>query len=157
MDKPLSDADITRRLTGVPVIRYSDLRKLNTLPDVCIILLEWQKNGGVGHWVALFHIENEPYYFNSFGERFDDDLNCLSRSARIILGESGNEIERLLNGQACEYNKTKYQSDTSNTCGRHCINRIRNKRLGSVAYLRKMNKLKKEYGSYDNAILELVP
>ena len=104
MDNPLSDADIKRRLTGVPVIKYSDLRKLSTLPDVCIILLEWQKNG-IGHWVALFHIENEPYYFNSFGERYDNDLNCLSRSARIILGESGNEIQRLLNGAPCEYNR----------------------------------------------------
>ncbi len=28
MDKPLSDADIKRRLTGVPVIKYSDLRKV---------------------------------------------------------------------------------------------------------------------------------
>jgi len=155
MDKPLSDGDIRRRLPGVPVIKYSDLRKLNNLPDVCIILLEWQKNG-VGHWVCLFHIGDVPYYFNSFGERYDNDLNCLSRSARIILGESGNEIERLLDGQACEYNKTKYQSDNSSTCGRHCINRIRDKRLGSTAYLRKMNKLKKEFGSYDNAILELV-
>ena len=155
MDKPLSDADIKRRLPSVPVLKYSDLRKLNTLPDACVILLEWSKNG-VGHWVSLFHIGEKPYYFNSFGERYDNDLNCLSRSARIILGESGNEIERLLDGQACEYNKTKYQSDKSATCGRHCINRIRNNRLGSAAYLRKMNKLKKEFGSYDDAILELV-
>ena len=155
MDKPLSDADIKRRLP-VPVIKYSDLRKLNTLPDACVILLEWSKSG-IGHWVTIFHIGNEIYYFNSFGEKYDQDLNCLSRSARIILGESGNEIARLLNGVPCEWNKTKYQSDTSNTCGRHCINRIRNNRLGSGAYLRKMNKLKKIFGSYDNAILELVP
>ena len=156
MDKPLSDADIKRRLTGVPVIKYSDLRKLNTLPDACVILLEWSKSG-MGHWVCVFHIGDKPYYFKSFGERYDNDLNCLSRSARIILGESGNEIERLLNGVPCEWNKTKYQADTSNTCGRHCINRIRDKRLGSGAYIRKMNKFKKIFGSYDNAILELVP
>ncbi len=154
MDTPLSDGDIKRRL-HVPVIKYSDLRKLNTLPDACVILLEWSKNG-IGHWVCLFHIGDKPYYFNSFGERFDQDLNCLSRSARIILGENGNEIERLLNGQACEYNKTKYQCETSSTCGRHVCYRIINKNLSSTAYLKKLNKFKKQYGSYDEAILELV-
>ena len=157
MNKSLSDSDIRRRLPGVPIYKYSDLSKLTTFPPEAVVLLEWEKSGGVGHWVALFHQGDKPYYFNSFGQKFDSDLNCISRAARVILGEEGNQIERLLNGAPCDWNKTKFQSDTSSVCGRYCINRIRDKDLSSGAYLKTMNKLKKEYGSYDSAILELVP
>lgn len=154
MDVPLSDIDIKRRLP-VKIVKYCELRKLKTLPDQLIVLLEFES--AVGHWVCLFHNDGLPYYFNSFGKKYDSDLNCLSRSARVILGENGNEIERLLDGRPCEYNKTKYQSDTSSVCGRHCIFRLKNKALSSSAYLKKMNKLKRQFGSYDDAIVHIVP
>lgn len=154
MDVPLSDIDIKRRFP-VKIVKYCELKKLKTFPDQLIVLLEFESS--VGHWVALFHHDGLPYYFNSFGTRYDTDLNCLSRSARVILGENGNEIERLLDGNPCEYNKTKYQSDTSSVCGRYCIDRIRNKALTSSAYLKKMNKLKRQFGSYDDAIVHIVP
>jgi hypothetical protein len=154
MDKPLSDGDIRRIMPGVPIIKYSDLRTLNRLPDACIILLEWHHNNG--HWVCLFQDDGEACYFNSLGQKYDSDLNCLSRAARVILGESGGEIERLLGGAPCEWNKTKYQADTSETCGRHCINRIRNKTLTAAAYKRKMDVLKRQYGTYDKAMLALI-
>jgi hypothetical protein len=155
MDIPLSDYDIKRRLP-VKIYKYNELSKLKTFPDQAIVLLEFEKQG-IGHWVALFHHKSIPYYFNSFGKKYDTDLNCLSRSARVILGENGNEIERLLDGSPCEYNKTKYQSDTSSVCGRYCIDRIRNNALSSSAYLKKMNKLKRQFGSYDDAIVQIVP
>ncbi len=154
MDVPLSDGDIRRRLPGVPVLKYSDLRSFTRLPDVCIILLEWQHNNG--HWTCVFHDGGEAQYFNSLGQKYDSDLNCLARSARIILGESGNEIERLLNGAHCEWNRVKFQADDSETCGRHCINRIREKRLTQVQYKRKMDSLKRRYGTYDKAMLEII-
>ena len=154
MDIALSDSDIKRRLP-VKIVKYCELKKLTTFPDQLIVLLEFESS--IGHWVLLFHHDGLPYYFNSFGKKYDTDLNCLSRSARVILGENGNEIERLLDGNPCEYNKTKYQSDTSSVCGRYCIDRIRNKTLSSSQYLRKMNKLKCQFGSYDQGILEAVP
>ena len=155
MQKPLSDHELRRLLPNVPVIKYSDLAEMNYLPEVCVILLEWK--AGLGHWVCLWHRNGHANYFNSLGERYDSDLSCLARSARVILGEEGDEITRLLNGARCEWNKTKYQTDTSQTCGRHCVNRIRDKQYGAAAYKKKMDKLKKEFGSYDDAILALVP
>ena len=154
MDKPLSDGDIRRLMPGVPVLKYSDLRTFDRLPDACIILLEWHRDAG--HWVCVFHDDGEAQYFNSLGQKYDADLNCLARTARMILGESGEEIGRLLNGAPCEWNRVKYQADDSETCGRHCINRLRNDKLTSAEFKKKMDGLKRQYGTYDKAMLALV-
>ena len=154
MDIALSDGDIRRIMPGVPVLKYSDLRSLDSLPDVCIILLEWHHNNG--HWVCVFHDRGEAHYFNSLGQKYDSDLNCLARSARMILGEGGNEIQRLLNGAPCEWNRVKYQANDSNTCGRFCIDRLRNKRLTATQYKKKMDGLKGQYGTFDQAMIALI-
>lgn len=154
MDVPLSDSDLKRLAPTVPIIKYSELQTLEHLPDACIILLEWQRNNG--HWVAIFHADGEAKYFNPLGQKYDSDLNCLARAARRILGEDGNEIERLLNGAPCEWNRIRYQEDESNTCGRHCVNRLRNERLTAAGFKKKMDGLKRRYGTYDAAMLALI-
>jgi len=154
MDVALSDGDIRRIMPGVPVLKYSDLRTLSSLPDACIILLEWHHNSG--HWTCVFHDGGKAFYFNSLGQKYDSDLNCLARSARMILGENGDEIQRLLKGAPCDWNRVKYQADDSNTCGRHCINRIRDKRLTVAQFKKKMDGLKRQYGTYDKAMLSII-
>ena len=154
MDNPLSDGDLHRMMPGIPVLKYSALRNIQSLsdmPDKCFILLEWKKNSG--HWVCFN--KNTREYFNSLGEKFDCDVDSLTKSARIILGEDGDQFNRLLGTIPCTWNSTKYQNDDSSTCGKHCIMRLQ---FGSTPakYKKFMNQLKEEYGSYDDAVLALI-
>jgi len=117
------------------IILYSALSQFDTIKDLLpndtdfkIILLEWRRNSG--HWVVLYKQNNKYFYFNSYGNKYDNDLNVLSRCMRRILGQSVNEITRLLHGNKCEYSKKKFQGNNSNTCGRWCVARISMLKMG---------------------------
>lgn len=160
MDIPLSDSDLHRIMPDVPVIKYSELQNfecMDDMPDKCIIFLEWEHNA-VGHWTCFLKRKGRYEYFNSFGKKYDDDLNVLSRASRKILGENGNEIERLLDGANCVWNKTKFQAEEASTCGRHCVLRLNRFQRGDAlpSYKKFMDGLKREFGSYDNAVLAII-
>ena len=161
MDVPLSDTQLMKMLPGVPVLKYSELSNiqcLDDMPDRCIIFLEWHPQQ-MGHWVCFMKSRSGRYeYFNSMGLRYDSDLNVLSRAARKILGENGNEIDRLLDGAKCVWNKVKYQADDTNTCGRHCCMRLNRFQRGDAlpAFKKFMDALKGEFGTYDNAVLAII-
>ena len=141
---PMSDADL-EKYTGVlpeDILKYCDLKNYATIDELLpddksfrIILIEKQYNNG--HWVAIMRYGQTVEYFNSYGLRWDADWKFITRIIRVILGESTNEMSRLMKqagdaGYQTIYNHTRFQkfSPTVNTCGRWCTLRVETMRMG---------------------------
>jgi len=128
MDEPLSNFQLQSALgDGTKTIVYADLHKYNTieelLPEVGsfqIILL--RDNPKSGHWVVIERKSQDLYYyFNSFGESYNQDLYLISSSIRKMLGSYDNYLNDLLKGKKVEYMNKKFQQNYSATCGRWCV------------------------------------
>jgi hypothetical protein len=106
------------------LINYKDIIEL--LPndkDYKIFLTESEYNSG--HWTAIMRVKDKIIYFDSYGVYPDFELNFISKIKNKMLGQGGNQIQRLMktskkNNLEPVYSKTKYQShgDHINTCGR---------------------------------------
>jgi hypothetical protein len=163
MDEPLSNDAIFRalKINQSYIIKYSDLSEYQTLhiafgsKKFIIILIESKINSG--HWVCMYRVSTNHFvYFNSYGKKYDSDLDFISRLSNKILGNDVNTIRNLMDSDdAIDFNKIKYQGNTSQVCGRYVINFVRKMKEGLTlneyqAYLRKNKK-----GSYDDTILAL--
>jgi len=124
MQEPLSNIELSA-LVGVPpqqIIKYSDLKQFNDISDLFtanpfrVVLLEEEVKKG--HWVVAFTQNGKYFYFNSYGNAPDRDLEIIPRLKRIFLGEDRREFRRLLHGKKMWYNTEKWQGPTSETCGR---------------------------------------
>lgn len=134
---PLSNTDLEHTIGVKPedIILYKNLAEYTTINDLLpnntdfkIILLEWQKNRG--HWVLLYKLNDKFFYFNSYGNKYDNDLNVLSRCMKRILGEDTAQITRLLGGKTCEWSKKRFQKGSTQTCGRWCVMRVSMLKMG---------------------------
>jgi hypothetical protein len=163
MDIPLSNDVIFNalKINQSYIIKYSDLSEFSDLSQAfgskqfIIILIESNVNSG--HWVSMYRkSSNEYIYFNSYGKKYDSDLDFISKMKNKILGNDVNTIRNLLETKdTLNYNHVKYQSPKSQVCGRYVINFVRQMRNGLSlkeyqSYLKK-NKI----GSYDETILKL--
>ena len=128
MDKPLSNIDIAKLLNinVNDIIPYANLSLYKNIKDLLpspysfkIILL--QETQGKGHWTCLLRQNNRYFYFNSYGGKYDKDMNSISRLARKILEQDEPKIQQLLGGINMNYNKIEFQSNNSETCGRYCV------------------------------------
>lgn len=164
MDIPLTNEQVMSALnaTNDNIIKYADLSDYSGLSEVLkdndfiIILVESEKNSG--HWVSLYrNYSNQYTYFNSYGLKYDSDLNFVSRMANKILGNERNTIKTLMENDNAEieWNRIKYQGNKSQVCGRYCVDFIRRMREGlSLKQYQTFLKQNKQ-GSYDNTIIEL--
>jgi len=128
MDEPLSNFQLESALgQGTKTIVYAQLRKYNTIEELLpnvgdfqIILI--RDNPKSGHWVVIERKSQDLYYyFNSFGESYNQDLYLISSSIRKILGSYDNYLNDLLKGKKVEYMRKKLQQDYSAVCGRWTI------------------------------------
>ena len=128
MDEPLSNFQLESALgRGTKTIVYADLRKYSTIEELLpkigdfqIILL--RDNPSSGHWVCIERkAEDLYYYFNSFGESYNQDLYLISSSIRKMLGSYDNYLNELLKGKKVEYMNKKLQQNMSAVCGRWTI------------------------------------
>jgi hypothetical protein len=158
-DKPLTDSDVTRYLgpQGNP-LKYSEVKKytfeqLLPAPDSFkVLLLEDKRNSG--HWTCLLRKGDGAEYFNSFGKKYDDDLDPVPKMVKKILGETPNTIETMLGGRPCAWNKTKLQADDSQTCGRYVVSRVQNREKSNPAFVKWLKGQKTT--TYDDLIRQLV-
>jgi len=144
ISKPLTDGDLERH-TGVKpsdIIKYSDLKNYGNIEELLpqdksfkIILIEDKYNSG--HWVCLMRYGKTIEYFNSYGAKWDTDWKFVNRMMRVILGESTNELTRLLDkamedGWEVIWNAKRFQKLGNNiqTCGRWVIFRIETMKMG---------------------------
>ena len=145
MGQPLSDADL-ERYTGIKaqdITKYSDLKNYTTIQELLpkvgdfkIILIEDRFNAG--HWVLVMRTEDKTIeYFNSYGAKWDTDWKFITRMARVILGQSTNEMTRLMDqaekdGFKTVWSKKAFQRMGSKiqTCGRWVVFRIETYKMG---------------------------
>lgn len=159
-EQPLDDSEIRAYLGNVPIINYS---KFGEIAD---IMQELRKNPAIvflyetsvnrGHWCCLHYLDNNIYFFDSYGDPIDSQLLYNTNTENYDLGQNKPFLSMLLNKSPCDvwYNDIKFQSDGNNinTCGRHCINFILSKD-SLLNYGAKMKKLRKELGvSYDDIV-----
>ena len=170
-DEPLGDDDIKKYLPHAKILKYSSLKKYNSIEDLlkndidyCIILYEAKKNSG--HWTALLRYNNIIEYFDSYGNKINTPLIKWNTTEENI--KRNQDPETLFNlfdktDKHIIYNTTKYQNinnDIISTCGRHCIFRI----LNLIKYnrdLKAYHKIMKEYKkktkrNYDEIISALI-
>ena len=128
IDQPLSDGAVREALgADTRILKYSELKNFRSMAELLpkpntffICLLEEDVNRG--HWVAMMRLEDGFFYFNSYGVKFDSDLSVIPRCIRRILDEDpARQFKRLLGGRPCDWNRTKLQGETSQTCGRWCV------------------------------------
>jgi len=151
---PLTSDDLEKTI-GVKaedIILYKDLANYATIDDLLpnntdfkIILLEWE--AGKGHWVIIYKQNNKYFYFNSYGNKYDNDLNVLSKCIKMILGQEVKQIARLLNGKECDWSRTRFQKGDAQTCGRWCVMRISMLKMGYTQqqFTKYMENLKEQY------------
>jgi hypothetical protein len=168
LDKiPLSDA-VFEHSIGVPaseIVMYKDLGKYSSIDELLpkdksykIIFLNYGVR--VGHWVLIMKLNGKFEYFNSYGIKYDNDLNCLSRSIKMILGEDVRQITRLLGKNKCSHNQFRLQSKESDSCGRYVISRVQMMQMGfnNQEYKKYLDDIKDKYDiSYDLVSCLLVP
>ena len=128
IDQPLSDGAVREALgADTRILKYSELKNFRSMAELLptvnsffICLLEEEINRG--HWTCMMRLKKNYFYFNSYGVKFDSDLSVIPRCIRRILDEDpARQFKRLLGGRKCEWNKTKLQGETSQTCGRYCV------------------------------------
>ena len=136
---PLGDDEIKKYLPTVPILKYSNLSKYNTIEELlpenktyCILLYEQSPN--IGHWVAVLRYNDQYEYFDSYGGKIDDPLNWVDLGIRKELDQFIPYLTNLLEGKKVVVNKVKYQAENPHiaTCGRWCIFRILTNKNGNL-------------------------
>jgi hypothetical protein len=130
LSKMISDADF-KNVFGLDtkIIKYNELKEYKTfydlMPEPCsfvIVLTESQENSG--HWCCLFRTkDDEIYWMDSYGIKPDGELKFIPDSMRRMLGETTNELQRLIKTVPkgkFHYLKKRIQTmkEGINTCGR---------------------------------------
>lgn len=131
MKIPLSDGDISS-VVGIPkqeILKYSDLSDYKSIQELLpnnrdfkIILLEYTPNNG--HWVVCYKLDDKYFYFNSYGNAPDNDLNCINKCVKIMLGENVREFSRLLGKNKMIHSAKRFQRGNSQVCGRLVCMRV---------------------------------
>ena len=151
---PLEDSDIYQLMGNhQKVLQYSALKNyesiLDLLPNVvdsCILLYELQQN--VGHWVCVRRINNEIYYFDSYGGKPDTPLSW-SKNTNKLLGQGQPFLTELFKKSPIPVyiNTVKYQNMNRpdiTTCGLWCVAFIKSE-LDLNLFKKWIDKLKKKY------------
>jgi hypothetical protein len=160
--EPLGDDDIKKILPHVPIIKYSEFNKYNSIDDclpnensMLVYLIEDSPNNG--HWCCLTKRNNEILNFDPYGNQIDADLKWTDMQTRRMLGEGESLLSKLLHksDKTVKYNNVNYQNKTKNdinTCGRHCVMFLCSN-LGLEDYYNLMQKLKKQMKlDYDGVV-----
>jgi hypothetical protein len=123
---PLSLQQVKRRLPGTKVMEYPDFAMMKTLPEKCVYLFLTSDN--YGHFCAVMRRGNAVELFDSYGLPPEGEHAFVSREMLDHLKERDDLILNICkeNGWNVLHNKKRLQEwKGSETCGRHCIERIR--------------------------------
>jgi len=164
VESPMDDSQIKSYLPNIRILKYSELNDANKIEDILtkdndyfILLIEDSPNKG--HWVCMSRYGNTIEFFDSLAGKPDSQLNWTPMDMRKKLGQGKKILTDLLmeTPKKVVYNPVKYQEESTdiNTCGRHCIFRIKNMLEGKNLddYYKLMKQLKENTGkSYDELV-----
>lgn len=157
------------------ILRYVDLLTASGIEDVIfengLVILYPVKCNNSGHWCCLFKKGNTIYFFDSYGYIPDDQLNFSSRLQKnkqyLLDPEDFRHLTELLykfvstrKGNRVDYNPYTFQGEKYpdgsyiETCGYHCIARLKLKNFDTDTYYDFM-KNGKTFTS-DDLVVELV-
>jgi hypothetical protein len=161
---PSSDADLRNATNNrVKIIDYDSLsdyedidQLLTRTPDAFILLYEHAENSG--HWTVVGKDINEEYFFFcSYGSDVDEPLSWVSQDTREKLGSGQKYLSKLFNGRDVLYNKTAFQDENTDqaVCGdmaAFIVNQIMKKKPFETA-LNNLEKLKLPNLTYADSIV----
>lgn len=134
----LSGEDIYNALhKKTNIITYAQLRDYKSIdellkPSGSIVIL-YETSKGFGHWVCLYKDGSKIVFFDPYGLKPDEELKFIPKHFRKENGTNYPLLTYLLykSGKNIEYNNHRLQRSLkdANTCGRHCIVRILNKKI----------------------------
>lgn len=173
----MGDDDIRFYLPNAQIMKYSDLIKYKIIEQLLpktnsYAFLLYENSHNKGHWVVISRYkylksdkEDLIEFFDSYGEKIDAELNWNQEKQNEMLGQGKKILTELLKktDKKVIYNPFKYQGDENNninTCGRHCVFRIKNLldcKRNLNQYFNFMKEIKDESGNtYDEIITHLI-
>jgi hypothetical protein len=163
---PMEDGDIKNILgNNQPILLYSDLNKYSDITEILqkknsSIIILYEQAPNIGHWCCIKRINNDIYYFNSYGGEIDEPLNW-SKNNNQELGQGRPILKELLLKTPLNvyYNKYSFQNPKNlniTTCGLHCIAFIKSN-MSLQDYYKKFIELKNKYKlSNDKLITKII-
>ena len=141
--KSLSNFEIKDLVKDVKFVPYNELVNVKDLRELMgedyktPLALLYLTTPDYGHWTCLFERKGKLSYFNSLGTTPDSDFEFIDARMRKKLNEVEPKLFELLHnsGKECEYNNVKLQKPGVNTCGRHIVYRLWNRKLSPDEYL----------------------
>lgn len=128
----LSGDDIGSFFINPKIIKYSELKDLNSIDDILddntfvIILIETKLNNG--HWVALIKQDMILEQFDSYSGLIDSELKYVNHNKQKLLGADHHYLTELIQKSKFKtvYNKVKLQAEDENTdtCGKWVVLRL---------------------------------
>lgn len=99
--------------------KYKDIDELLPKPKTAFILL-YEDSPNSGHWTAVGRdVNNDYWFFCSYGSDVDEPLNWTPKTVRISLGAGIKHLSRLFKNREVLYNATPFQNENSDeaVCG----------------------------------------
>jgi hypothetical protein len=140
----LSDGDIRTVLgQNISIMTYPELKHISNIDDCfddkgrCIILYLTESENS-GHWTALLKNGNHIEFFDPYGDSPEGVRSEIPPDKRQQLDETRPYLQNLLKGSAYKvtHNRNPFQQDKAgiNTCGRHCVVRLKHHDLDISQY-----------------------
>ena len=128
----LSDVDVQNIVKPYKtnIIEYPDLAKVNSINDILDnlgrVIIFIKISPSFGHWTCLIKRGNTLNWFDSYGIKYDDEKNWMSKKKLIEMHELQPLLTQLLqkehqeHGTKILYNHYHWQSENAgvSTCGR---------------------------------------
>ena len=152
--KALSDDEIFNALSGhTRIFLYQDIMNAETIDDLFgpydSVVLLYEKEPKVGHWVGLLRRGDTIEFFDSYGLFPESEKDYIDHKFLKNTGQLKNKLAKLLHdawylGYKVEYNDYDLQvmKDGVSTCGRHVISRIWHKDMNIDEYNKFINSFK---------------
>ena len=165
MDISLSGTQVLNLLDNkCNLVQYSDVHNIKSIDELlgphkkCVMLYHTSTN--YGHWCCVYEYNDIIFFFDSYGSKPDTQLKFLPRDLKQELNSNHNYLIKLMydSGKEVEYNQHDLQSRKLgvNTCGRHCVNRLRFPEISIDDYYQLFKDASK-YMPIDELICYLVP
>jgi len=147
--KSLSGNDILSN-ARTNLMTFRDIKNATSLNEIlgpyksCVILYE--NKDGSGHWCVIFEVNKDLVeFFDPYGYMIDSQLKYISDSYKKKTGLVHTFLINLIlksNYKYIEYNNYPLQElkNGINTCGRHVLTRLFNRRLKLDDYYDKIKK-----------------
>ena len=145
MTTPLTMEEVKGFLPGVPVILYKDFATMTDLPFVTVYL--FLTKDGFGHWCCVFRRNDEIELFDSYGIPPESEHKFASKHMLQHLKERKSFLLDMCKEKkwSIVHNSTRLQSwHGAETCGRHCIERVRKGDVDIKTYVKWLQTVSKE-------------